>query len=93
MEAVGLGEEADDLEQTPRTLFAGDKATINPNHQRHDTEAGGAQGDKIPVSGKDFDGHASVGMSGLPVVAKGGLLHHGEQFVVREHAGRSLDFG
>src|SRR6266852_1307481 len=42
MEAVGLGQEADDLEQTLSALFTRDKATIDSNGQRHHTEPGGA---------------------------------------------------
>ena len=92
MESIGLGQEAGDLQHSFDALLAGDEAAFDRHHERHDSVAGGPDGDQVFISREDLNCHAGVGMRALPVVAKTGLLHHGEQFVIVHGMGGGADF-
>src|SRR5260370_41980359 len=92
VEAIGLGEVVGDAEHAVDDLVAWSKTAFRADDEGHDAEAAAADGDEVGVAGDGFDGHAAVWFGAVPVVLKGGLLNHGEKFVVAHVVGGAGGF-
>ncbi len=60
VKTVGLGKKANDFEHAFGALLAGYEAAVNSNDQRHDAEAGRADGHQVLVTRKNFNGRSGV---------------------------------
>src|ERR1700733_1355188 len=81
-------QKVEDLRKTFDALVASNKAAIHSDDERHDAEARGARRDNALVSGDVFQRCPGDGVSAFPVIAKAGLLQHGEQLIVGKLSGR-----
>jgi hypothetical protein len=78
LEAVGAGEIVGDAKHAVDDLVAGSEAALGTNNEGYGSETAGADGYEVGVARDGFEGHTSVGFGAIPVVLKGGLLHHGQ---------------
>src|SRR5882724_11427255 len=76
METIRLAQKTRDFEQTFRALLARDEMPFGPRNQSHYPEAGCAHRHEVFIAGQNFDGHAGVGMRGLPIISEAAFLNH-----------------
>ena len=79
-------EESNNFGQPFDSLLTRNESAVGSDNKRSDAKTAGTGGDNTVVARNAFAGHARVGVGGLPVIAEGRFLHHGQQFFVAERA-------
>src|SRR5689334_21454396 len=91
--ALGTFKETHDFTEAFYALFASDEVAIDSDNQRRNSESARTGGNDTVVSWNVFACHSGVRISSIPVIAKAGLLQHGEKFIVAEFARRGASRG